>query len=68
MMSDTTVSGETEAEVEAAAPVGELTELARLEMRIGKIVEVHYTYLVAIRRRMRRSFSVFEQLNVWRQV
>lgn len=39
MMSDTTVAGEAEAEVEAA-PVGELTELARLEIRIGKIVEV----------------------------
>lgn len=37
MMSDTAATDEAEVE---AAPVGELTELARLEMRIGKIVEV----------------------------
>lgn len=37
MMSDATA---TEAEEAPAAPTGELTELARLEIRIGKIVEV----------------------------
>lgn len=37
MMSDTTATDEAEVE---AAPKGELTELARLEIRIGKIVEV----------------------------
>lgn len=40
MMSDT--AGVDEVGVEAA-PVGELTELARLEIRIGKIVEVSET-------------------------
>ncbi|CAM9162820.1 unnamed protein product [Ectocarpus sp. 6 AP-2014] len=37
MMSDAAV---TEEEAAAAAPTGELTELARLEIRIGKIVEI----------------------------
>lgn len=37
MMSDAAV---TEEEAAAAAPTGELTELARLEIRIGKIVQV----------------------------
>lgn len=39
MMSDATAEAGT-AEEEAPAPTGELTELARLEIRIGKIVEV----------------------------
>lgn len=41
MMSDTAATDEAGVE---AAPVGELTELARLEMRIGKIVEVRRLY------------------------
>lgn len=39
MMSDATAEAGVEEEA-AAAPTGELTELARLEVRIGKIVEV----------------------------
>ncbi len=39
MMSDATAEAGM-AQEEAAAPTGELTELARLEIRIGKIVEV----------------------------
>lgn len=51
MMSD---SATTATEEEApAAPAGELTELARLEIRIGKIVEVcvcmHYTSIIYVR-------------------
>lgn len=42
MMSDTTtpVATEAGAEVEEETPAGELTELARLEIRVGKILEV----------------------------
>lgn len=42
MMSDTTtpVATEAGAEVEKEVPAGELTELARLEIRVGKILEV----------------------------
>lgn len=39
MMSDSATTA-TEEEEAPAAPAGELTELARLEIRIGKIVEV----------------------------
>eukprot|EP00752_Nemacystus_decipiens_P008530 g7619.t1 len=39
MMSDTTAEAGVDEEA-AAAPTGELTELARLEIRIGKIVEI----------------------------
>lgn len=56
-MSDTTVTGEPEVE---AAPVGELTELARLEIRIGKIVEVGETPEGILER-----FLVVAQICLW---
>lgn len=44
MMSDTATPdvGLVETESEVTAPTGELTELARLEIRVGKILEVSF--------------------------
>lgn len=46
MMSDTTTATATGEPGVEAAPMGELTELARLEIRVGKILEVKSSHRV----------------------